>query len=910
MRITVAGGNFCGLGHFEKGEAMNALVKKEIRLLLPGWLAILLLEVLQPWFWQQPDGFFGILPFIFFFGIIILAVDSFGREFSLGTFQSLLAQPVERRRIWQTKTTILFFATTLIFAAYVASCKLRLDHGLKNPAWNNNPGLITDFHNAMCASAVAALVALVGGLWTALLFRQTATAFWISFLAPAGLGMVIEILLPAKLADNEFVVAAQLYSAAGAYIIFGFWLAHRLFHRAQDVAWTGGVISFSKWRYFEAASQTSVSVRRRKPISALLKKEFQLHSITLFFAGTLLVLHLAVFFLRIFYVNGGHKNSFADGVSMFFWTLWLVLPLTLGCMTVAEERKLGVMDGQFCLPASRRLQFVIKFIPTMFFGVLLGGVMPVLLEGLAAHFGAPNDVFKPDNADGSGISGLQISIVVVSAGLSLAAFFASTVARNFLQALSIAIVIIVGCCLFVSFISYTSEQRTAVFGIMIWPSLLMVLIAIPMMAVVYLWLIYRNFSHFHETRRLWRRNIAGIVGALLFAFVSSVVIYNRVWEIAEPAEPPHGAAKFSLANPPKLTGDYASLLVRLPDGRVWFDSLGNPIYENPGTLKTLWLLLTSPLLKSTGPHQFIDGSNWVSVTAKRIEWRNDHESGYLDTVGIQSNGTLWISSKSVPVIWTGDKMVQFGDDTNWQQVTRFYGVQFGNFMLLKNDGTLWSWGNTNHFDRSQWRTNWPSARTSTPQQIETDSDWKELWNNLAQKSDGSVWAIGMNDKSRQDELHRETNLDQVSLQTLSTSGDGERAYVRPDGTLWISLRGNSDGYSGFVRVGTETNWTAVALTAQEMVALKSDGSLWQWHFPYSENDAMRQEQLAMAAQKPPARLGIHNDWVAIAGNWEDVIALAADGSLWLWPDREIYPQYLLKLPKQPQLLGNVFGKAD
>jgi hypothetical protein len=52
---------------------MNALVKKEIRLLLPGWLAILSLEVLQPWFWRDPDYTFGITPVIFSFGMIILA---------------------------------------------------------------------------------------------------------------------------------------------------------------------------------------------------------------------------------------------------------------------------------------------------------------------------------------------------------------------------------------------------------------------------------------------------------------------------------------------------------------------------------------------------------------------------------------------------------------------------------------------------------------------------------------------------------------------------------------------------------------------------------------------------------------------------------------------------------------------
>jgi len=38
---------------------------------------------------------------------------------------------------------------------------------------------------------------------------------------------------------------------------------------------------------------------------------------------------------------------------------------------------------------------------------------------------------------------------------------------------------------------------------------------------------------------------------------------------------------------------------------------------------------------------------------------------------------------------------------------------------------------------------------------------------------------------------------------------------------------------------------------------------------------------------------------------------AADGSLWLWPDRERYEEStLLKLPKQPQPLGNVFSKPD
>ncbi len=892
---------------------MNALVKKEIRLLLPGFLAVLLLETVQPWFWQVQDVSLYVLPVFFFFGIIILAVDSFGREFSLGTFQSMLSQPIERREIWRAKIKILLLAAVLIFAAYLASCELRLLHGFKNLLGKDTPTIEGDFIYAMIGSVVAALVALVGGLWTAILFRQTATAFWITFLAPAGLGTAIVLLLPAKFAENTNAVLALLYGAAGGYIIFGFLLAHRLFHRAQDVAWTGGVISFSKWRYFEAAAKTSVSVRRRRPIFALLKKEFQLHSITLFFAATLLVLHLGIFSMRISYV-AAHKNSIAEGVSDFFWTLWLVLPLTLGCMTVAEERKLGVTEGQFCLPASRRLQFIIKFIPAMIFGVLLGGVMPVLLEGLAAHFNAPSDFFKPDNAT----IGFQISIIAVSAGLSLAAFFASTLARNFLQALSIAIVIIVGCCLLGSFIAYTTQQHTSFFGIMRWPSLLTIFIAIPTMVIVYLWLVYRNFSYFHEAGRLWWRNIVGVGSALLFVIVSSAVIYNRVWEIFEPAEPPHGAAILSLANPPKLTGEFGNLLVRLPDGRVWFDGLGFSFDENqPSKLKTLWRMLLNPLPKSAGPQQFIDSSNWVSATATRVDWWDIrgttpseaiHVVGYLDTVGVQSNGTLWISSQAAPEIWSGNKMVQFGNETNWRQVGR--SAPFGSFLLLKNNGTLWRWGTTNYYDGwSQSRTNWPSARTFTPRQIGTNSDWQEIggtWDNFVRKSDGSVWSVDIDNKSHEKQLHQETNLDQVPLQTLSLSGNGQRAYVRSDGTLWMSWMNEQNGnygYLNFVQAGTETNWIAVAMTGAQMMALKSDGSLWKWPFP--------KNSIAEVVKIPPTRLGIHNDWVGLTGAWGGFVSIAADGSLWLWPDANYYYEAaLLKAPKQPQLLGNIFGNAD
>src|SRR5208282_4215430 len=122
-------------------------------------------------------------PAVLFFGMIILAVDTFGRECSSGTFTLLMSQPVERRQIWQTKITVLFLMSALVFIPYLISCALRMHLAIADvrSIWHVNPKIIgNDFRYSMIASVIVVLVALTGGLWTTLLFRQIAAAFWFS----------------------------------------------------------------------------------------------------------------------------------------------------------------------------------------------------------------------------------------------------------------------------------------------------------------------------------------------------------------------------------------------------------------------------------------------------------------------------------------------------------------------------------------------------------------------------------------------------------------------------------------------------------------------------------------------------------------------------------------------------------
>lgn len=192
-----------------------------------------------------------------------------------------------------------------------------------------------------------------------------------------------------------------------------------------------------------------------------------------------------------------------------------------------------------------------------------------------------------------------------------------------------------------------------------------------------------------------------------------------------------------------------------------------------------------------------------------------------------------------------------------------------------------------------------------------DAKWKELydtWPGYARKADGSVWLIET--RKGEELLLQQTNLEQVVFHTVSFKNNGV-AYVRLDGTLWVGGYyddGSPDKHRilglRYLQAGKETNWVAVTVSYNMIVALKSDGSLWQWNVQI-------QAQLVNSIHVQPTRLGIHDDWVAISDSLGSVIALAADGSLWLWPDRKYYGYGgLLKLPKQPQFLGNVFGKAD
>ena len=299
-----------------------------------------------------------------------------------------------------------------------------------------------------------------------------------------------------------------------------------------------------------------------------------------------------------------------------------------------------------------------------------------------------------------------------------------------------------------------------------------------------------------------------------------------------------------------------------------------------------------------------------------------------DIVGIQRDGGLWVSETSERPHWVDEKpaaaftkLVRFGNDHDWKAIARYDSST----LLLKNDGTLWQWGPA----RWTWHRSWPGLRAFEPRRLGTNSDWADFVrvdNELyLRKTDGSAWTLNFYFPTDEDEKMELSPANESAQDFAAVEGSTadiwlygfrHRLKVGEDGTLHIlaQSRWNQHTHSynlarSDLRLGGETNWVAVAGSGWKMVTLKRDGSLWLWDFhPYPFRSEVYEQTLFRMQTVTPVRLGTHSDWIAISNLMDGVVALAADGSLWLWQPNPDTGR-LLSASRKPTPLGNIFSQA-
>ena len=228
-------------------------------MLMPAFMGAMTLAILPAWLlpMQNSGQFVG---WLYLFGVMMLGVSSFGREIGLKTVPFMLAQPLDRSRVWWTKIAVLGISAALVFGAWCASLALSPQElYLRTYGMNSSEGV--------AVSALIVTVLTTGGVWMTLLLRQMSAAFWLAFLIPVVMSLAIKAIgAPDWLA----------FTALGIYSLAALLMARWQFLHLQDTGWSGAAVTFGRTKAVQEASL----VRERVPWRALVRKELKLQEFT------------------------------------------------------------------------------------------------------------------------------------------------------------------------------------------------------------------------------------------------------------------------------------------------------------------------------------------------------------------------------------------------------------------------------------------------------------------------------------------------------------------------------------------------------------------------------------------------------------------------------------------------------
>lgn len=290
----------------------------------------------------------------FGFFMPFLAASILGREFSYGTWPLLLAQPVSRRRLWLVKTFVLG-AELAILSTVCALVSISLTLGFQPDAILRTTAILL-LLPALCAFGITPWLVLRTG----------------NTLAAVGITAALEYLVVT--AAGQIMRSSARFETVTVYMLL-------LFASCILSAVCGSIAGyrvFQKWEPVPA--HTSGWLPQRRAVSGiaspgnafitLIRSELALHRSNAVVA--------AVFGLLFFFIAADY------GLRLLYV---LVFSTLVGAVTVARERKLGVLDWRLALPAPVAQLWTIKMAVAFAVSVMGGVLLPWAMGWLHVRLG-------------------------------------------------------------------------------------------------------------------------------------------------------------------------------------------------------------------------------------------------------------------------------------------------------------------------------------------------------------------------------------------------------------------------------------------------------------------------------------------------------------------------------------------
>ena len=309
-----------------------------------------------------------------------------------------------------------------------------------------------------------------------------------------------------------------------------------------------------------------------------------------------------------------------------------------------------------------------------------------------------------------------------------------------------------------------------------------------------------------------------------------------------------------------------------------------------------------------GDNTTVAKSSPVSVVGGFTDWCQVSGGQNDQLVALRENGTAWAwgcngdgrlgdgttDNKSSPVSVVGGF-------TNWSKVAMGASHTVG----LRQDGTMWAWGNTTDGGLG---TNNATSTSSPVSVVGGFTDWCQIAagnkTSFGIRTNGVLYAWGYNNSGRLGDNTTTNRSSPVSVVGGFTDWCGvhntnHTLAVRTNGTVWawgcgytgqlgngqFGSFGNYNLRSSPVSVvGGITNFCQVAGGFRQSLGVRTNGTLysWGWQAASGAGSGTLGHNNNCCQNSPVVVVGGFTDWCQVDAGYNHSIALRQNGTVWSW----------------------------